>query len=1048
MSKIANRIFNDTLSMDDNVKKRLQEIQDLSGGVLDSVSAADAQLNKDRHTFGGTGYLSGKTPFVRLWTAVRVTREQDTENSIPVDDSILNYPFDFVNNTYEYPKTIVPGEYGDTEIKEIPLEKFPESGYKVYQLGMNPSGERNIFSPQQGDTEITTLGNTLLPSQRNTYTDESYTGGRKNLRPPAGITNLTSTTQNSAGPVAGILKTTVEFSVYDFEEFDLIYSKYFLRPGAKVFVDFGYTDDKTFQLYDPAEYIQDPETFNEKIYGQGGQLQNSKYGMQFIQGQVTKFSANLDTATQAYKCSLDISSKNMQIFDVNMDDDIIGNVKKGILSNIEFRILDMAENALFPDRKDLLNPSSLEGDEVKEHTDIADIFAAEMLSAQVNNVPTQLNVELGVFWKGSFVKDKQDDKKKVPQTGNDAIYLSYGFIEDVLLNEELGKYGKASDQFLGGDAIEFDTSESYTTWTQELFDRQRFLKTNSKLPFLFPENWDETYNTRKDKSPTGFKETGDDKTKNRIPIREVFIKLAVFKSAIKSAETVTEVFNYIFKQMAESTGYHWDWGLNSTDLQNNRLGIIDRNYTAKEIINNNAVRQEITGEDFFNDMFMFEPFSPTTIVKSMNLNLSPGDGSAISSKLALQSLGKAGRSIFATSEIIDQTQTQMVIEDLQDDGTYKSIYNVEFYPPAEGGSDLEKIFKSFESEDKAPTADEKFLSAENIYGGEETKFTTIPGNTKSYINATQEILDKKGQRGDKSPASKPTIEQKQHRAVLENANYEFCDTVYEYYTKKHLVFTLPNKPTILPTKLSLTIHGFTGLQPSDKFRINHIPTRYSNFIFFQIMKITHSVIPGGFNTDLECVMRVRDDVKKQLPLNNQKINVLKPELLKSGHKLREVGNILPFGSYMDPNLDIVEKINAALEGKNKSYKFEKEMVPIEYCYNFHTLPTGGGAANHITTTIESTFTIKTTEDEEASGAKEFESRLDYYFNKLPNAEIVKDTTDELRTYRIKYTFEPDTKYLVFVSEGKFLVTHATKSTLPEEDITLFFKRASSSAEVK
>ena len=66
----------------------------------------------------------------------------------------------------------------------------------------------------------------------------------------------------------------------------------------------------------------------------------------------------------------------------------------------------MAENALFPDRKDLLNPSSLEGDEVKEHTDIADIFAAEMLSAQVNNVPTQLNVELGVFWKGSFVKDK------------------------------------------------------------------------------------------------------------------------------------------------------------------------------------------------------------------------------------------------------------------------------------------------------------------------------------------------------------------------------------------------------------------------------------------------------------------------------------------------------------------------------------------------------------------------------------------------------------------------------------------------------------------
>ena len=204
MSKVANRIFNDALSMDDNVKKRLQEIQDLSGGVFDSVSAADAQLNQDKHTFGGSGYLSGKTPFARLWTAVRVTRETDTETEIPIDETITNYNFDFDNNSYEFPDTIVPGEYGNTSIKEIPLEKFPEAGYKIYSLGMNPSGERNIFSQQQGETEITTLGNTILPSQRNNYTDESYTGGRKNLRPPAGITNITSTTQNSAGPVAGL----------------------------------------------------------------------------------------------------------------------------------------------------------------------------------------------------------------------------------------------------------------------------------------------------------------------------------------------------------------------------------------------------------------------------------------------------------------------------------------------------------------------------------------------------------------------------------------------------------------------------------------------------------------------------------------------------------------------------------------------------------------------------------------------------------------------------------------------------------------------------
>jgi len=852
MAKLANRIFNDTLSIDEDVKKRLEEIQDLSGGIFDSVNASTAQLNKDKHTFGGTGYLSNKTPFARLWTAVRVTKKQDTATaSIPVDDNISNYPFDFVNNEYEFPETIIPGDYGGTEITETPLEKYPENNYQVYQLGMNPASERNIFSSQQDDTGNTKIGKQILPSQKNNYTDQSYTGNRKNLRPPAGITNVVSTTQNSLGPVAGILKTTVEFTVYDFEEFDLIYSKYFLRPAAKVFVEFGWTDNKTFQLYDPQDYLLDPKTFNEKIYGKietttnedgtttkrvvEGQLQQSKYGIEFIQGQVTNFSSDIDPATGAYKCRIDISSKNMQIFDVNLEDDIIGNIKKSILSNIEFRVLDVAENTLFPDKKLLLNPDSLDDDEVRAYGATSDIFAAEMLSSKTNNIPTKLNIELGIFWKGTFTTDKKDEKKKVPQTGDDAIYLSYGFIEDVLLNSEMGKYSKASEQYNDTeDPIEFDSSRSYTTWSEILFDRQKFLKTNTKLPFLFPEEWDDTYNTRLGKSPSTLQVSSVDKSLNRIPIREVFIKLSVFKTAVKSAETIKEVFNSIFKKMAQSTGYIWDWSLNATTANGTGLGIVDRNYNTKEIVSNNSIKSAINGEDFFNDMFKFEPYSPNTIVKAMTLGLSPGDGSAISSKLALQSLGKAGRNLFPTSELIDQTQIGMVIEDLQDDGTYKSIYNVEYYPPSEGGSDLQKVFAAFEGTADSSVADPTLLSSENIYGGSDSKFSTIPANTKSYINKAEKILIEKGEAGDLVPSSKPTIEYKKFKAVLENSNYEFCDSAYEYFTKKHLTFTIKSKPTILPMKLALTLHGFTGLQPSDKFRVNNIPSSNENHTYYFI----------------------------------------------------------------------------------------------------------------------------------------------------------------------------------------------------------------------
>lgn len=1040
MSKIANRIFNDSLSIDPNVKKRLEEIQDLSGGIFDSVNATTAELNKDKHTFGGSGYLSSKIPFARMWTAVRVTKETEPATPISVDENISNYPFDFENNAYEFPQVVEPSDYDGSEILEKPLEKYPSDSFKVYQLGMNPSAERDIFSPQQDDTETTTLGKTILPSQKNNYTDTSYQGDRKSLRGPAGITSINSSTQNSLGPVAGILTTTVNFSVPDFEEFDLIYSKYFLRPGAKVFVDFGYTDDKSFKLYNPDEYITDPETFNEKVYGKieydedgnqkilSGQMQDSKYGMVFIQGQVVKFNATLDPTSGIYKCSVTISSKATQLVDVNIEDDIIGNIKKNILSNIEFRILELAEDALFPNNKKLLNPAGLSDEEAKEWSETADIFAAEMLGGKTNNIPELVNTQLGIYWKGIYTKGKTEDADPVPKTGDDAIYLSYGFIEDVLINGELGKYRKASEQFNDTeDAIEFDSSQSYTTWSADLYNRQLFLKQNKQLPFLFPEEWNDTYNTRKKKTPGNYVTdtlvTESDKDRKRIPIREVFIKLSIFKQAVKSAESVSEIFNYIFKQMAQSTGYMWDWGLNATDETNTRLGIVDKNYNVKDIVNNDSIKEQINDEDFFNNMFMFEPFSPQTIVKSINLNLSPGDGSAISSKLALQGLGAAGRNVFATSEIIDEVQAQMAIEDLQDDGTYKSIYNVEYYPPSEGGSDLEKLFASFESDDNLAISDPTLLSAENIYGGNFSNFANVEINSEAYIGKASKILqDKEGLSGTTDASSKPSIEFKKVKAKLENSNYEFCDNAYDYFTKQHLVFSQKTKPTILPMKLNMSIHGFTGLQPSDKFRLNHIPTRYRNFVFFQIMRISHDLSPGGFTTNLDCVMRIRDDVKSQLPVNNTKVNVMSPFFLNTGHKLTEVKKILPFLSYIRPNLEVMTYINADSRWSSGIFAGVEE---YQYVYTARTLPVVDGAGiTQPMSQIDSTFTIEDGKDPSDTASKEFIARLEALLYEFPNLRFdVNKEGDEsqILTFITQYQFKKDTDYLIFINNKKFVI---------------------------
>ena len=159
---IASKIFDDSESLSPDVKKRLEEMKETAGGVFDSISADDASLNKDLHNFGGQGYLSGKVPFARMWTAVRVTRPTDETQEITVDENLSPSNFDFENFSYEFPKSTSPTAE-DVKITGTKLEKFPTDGFKVYTLGMHNTQERQVFAPQQDDSDITILGKTILP---------------------------------------------------------------------------------------------------------------------------------------------------------------------------------------------------------------------------------------------------------------------------------------------------------------------------------------------------------------------------------------------------------------------------------------------------------------------------------------------------------------------------------------------------------------------------------------------------------------------------------------------------------------------------------------------------------------------------------------------------------------------------------------------------------------------------------------------------------------------------------------------------------------------
>ena len=111
------------------------------------------------------------------------------------------------------------------------------------------------------------------------------------MKPPAGITSVKSTTEGALG---AIKKTSVNFIVHNFHDYDKIYSKYFMRPGAQVFIDFGWD---TSILYDNKKLIfnefSSGKSIEDLLYGPKGYVTKSKGDLETLIGHVSSYDAKI-----------------------------------------------------------------------------------------------------------------------------------------------------------------------------------------------------------------------------------------------------------------------------------------------------------------------------------------------------------------------------------------------------------------------------------------------------------------------------------------------------------------------------------------------------------------------------------------------------------------------------------------------------------------------------------------------------------------------------------------------------------------------------------
>ena len=1056
MSFISKRAFGADLPED--VKQKLENIEAFGSGIFDpQIRDESFQYDnfEDEASFGGQAFYNTKTPFARMWTAVSIVEKTDKVDTIQNPQPAALDDIDVNKFRYE----LTPGDNPSLKVTEI--ARTPNDGLgKIYSLGtynlttgdrgVNESAVSEEFDP-----------NSILPTQRERYTDTDFSDAQtKRLRPPAGITSVRSSTRGgSYGPLQGVLKTTVAFTVYDFEEFDQIYSRYFLRPGAQIFVDFGWTHKKNFTLYNPKELLKQEETnfnaYNEVIFGKiredgsiekNGQWQNSDYDIQFIRGLVTNCRADLDPGSLSWNCEIEIMSENISLANPTLvEDTALGKSKENMLSNLDYKILVTAAEQLFPEKfkgdNQLFPNTNFTTDDVKLYGKLTEEFASEFLGNKDKNVPTQLNVDLGIYWKGVYKTD--ENGVKIPSKSPGSIYVSWGWFEDNILNKEFARGSNFDvDTFdlpgtpEDGKQIKFRTSiNNRTFWSEKLYLRQTFTGDNYQgLPFLFPDNWDTTYNTKRAPNPKNWEgKTEAYKQFNRIPIKEIFIKLDILKTAIREADSLNEVFTYISRQMQNATGNNWNWQKQEQDLQGFTLGFNDILQVSKETFDaegNQSILDvdqilSLNQEDIFKNLYEFKPGSPKSIVKNMSLNLSYGGSDLISSQVALSGLGSTGNTILPVSDLIEQAQSMEIINQAGDREGKLENFEVEFVPSTRT-SEIEKIIKSniskklagYANPDRQEIKNTSYLSNDALYAkqsGYITDQTAAAKSLEKIIDKSSEIKKENSVKFVK-PSNTPTFEYKDAKRDFINLGNSYASSVFEFYTDTYVEEAIVQKPTIMNFDVNLQLYGINAFVVGDIFQIGMIPKRIKNLVYFQVYNIEHSINPGDYTTTLGCKMLLRPDLKAPLyeKSTSESGIVIEPSCLATEFKLLGISKVLPFFLYVLPSSSVLAGSEA-----------------FDYVFVGKTFK--GGNSAKISELFES-FDIST-EDGVTESTE--------YFDKLESpmeqpVSLGEVSTEKTKSIFKKYSFKPETNYHIYIKNNKWIIFESPNSSGATEYFKVLF----------
>ncbi len=780
-----------------NVDKNIREyFQKLQQGTFEIQPGTPIGVSYDTNT-----YLGDRTSYARMWVAVNVSE---------------------VNRNSETKK----------------YERVERGKDFIYSINEN----LNVSYSELDSTQINNLTSTQkLQLENNPY-----------LKPTAGITSINS---KSEGAVGALRRTTVNFTVHNKHDFDNIFLPFFLKPGATVFVDFGWSD-KALNLYNPKKFIENTnlamENFYQEVYKDDGVI--GKGFKTTLSGQVTKYDINVDEKG-SFNCTLEFVSSNYALLDKTISDD--NNLKFLFDNAIEELLMGYFLNFsnINVDFEATIAESSNRLSNEERKTLVRDFFDNNTKKLTVGKIDETSRLS-GIFYQqisiGENDEDRLDDKE--------SLYISYGLFEDKFLNQFVSYWITTDDD---GNEVErlksdkpfsnsFSSQNSWARFDLDLNTLQttKFQDSDEKLSFLYPDQWNNTYNKLK---PNGWDKTSTDKANRRIPLRELFISVPTIAEAFRKSQNVNDALEFIFNKIYEDSGNIINIKMIANNDAQSSITFQDVNVEADKFDNNNE------------SILEFDITSGNTIVINSDLKFeTPKAG--LSSMIAIGNLSKP--SFFDEEELFKfnflnavqgkQGETKYQVKHLPDYGEPPSNY-------------------------KALTLDMKKVIGETIQGPPKPNNSTSK-DYELYLEERQKII--------KSTEENENTEDNKQKNINDEKELltETDDGRQIFYAKtnrdmsmlaakiNNFIKTDDNSISpVLPVTLSLKIYGNNFLGIGDFFTVNFLPKHYQERVYFQIVGIDHSIGTSMWETTYTTVMRLKS-TEKYKSLGDKKDDELIPEI--------------------------------------------------------------------------------------------------------------------------------------------------------------------------